>query len=225
MTIIITRLFKDEASARKAASKLTFKGFPGRAVRVVAGANEASARLERAGIHTSALPAYAEGLKAGNAGLAIHATYKPLGAARIAREFLAKCDTVDTGDVTSEYYAPDVKDPAPSVLKEHPRFLTVAPGRTDYSGGPVTAGLGFGLLSKRRQRHSVKRGGGFMSRSFWPTPLLSKKPRKKSVISGGRTMSAAFWPTPLLSKRPRSNSVIRGGDLPFSRTLGWPPLI
>ena len=223
MTTIITRLFKDEAAARNAARKLQFKGFPARSITVISG-KDAEARMKRADVHASAAKKYADSLSSGGAVLAIAATYKPLGAARIAREYLAGQDTVDVGKVTEEHFVKDRPDRAPSVLKDHPRFLTASPSSTDYNGGPITAGIGFRLLNDRKGRRSVKSGGGFMSRMFWPMPLLSRKPRSKSVMSGGRFMSRSFWPAPLLSTRPRSNSVIKGGDLPFSRTLGWPPL-
>jgi hypothetical protein len=224
MTTIITRLFKDEAAARTAARKLQFKGFPARSIFVIPGGMDAEAKMKRAEVHTSTAKKYAEALGSGGAVLAIAATYKPLGAARIAREYLAGQDTVDVGKVTEEHFVKDKPDRAPSVLKDHPRFFTASPASTDYKGGLITGGMGFRLLSKHRTKRSVMSGGRFMSRVFWPMPLLSRKPRSKSVMAGGRYMSQSFWPAPLISSRPRSNSVIKGGDLPFSRTLGWPPL-
>ncbi|WP_299724661.1 hypothetical protein [uncultured Tateyamaria sp.] len=226
MTTIISRVFPDKASADKAGDRLIYRGVPARDCMVISTQDDEklAADMDAALIDDSAKKAYAKAVKSGNAVLVIHATYKPLTAATIVRETLAKYDTIDVGDVVDDYYVPDGPRSAPRVLGNHPLFLTVRPKRTGYRGRPITPGFGFRLLSARKERTSAIRGGGFKSRMFWPTPLLSKKQRKKSVISGGRYMSKSFWPMPLLSTKERSNSVIRGGDLPFSRALGWPPV-
>ncbi|MFL4470628.1 hypothetical protein ACERZ8_12325 [Tateyamaria armeniaca] len=226
MTTIISRVFPDKSAAETASARLVSRGVPPRDCMIITTQDDdkLAADMEAARIDDSARKAYAKAVKSGNAVLVVHATYKPLTAATIVRETLAKFETVDVGDVTNDYFVPDGPQSAPSVLLEHPLFLTVRPKRTGYRGGPITPGYGFRLLSARKERTSAIRGGGFKSRMFWPMPLLSKKERKKSVMSGGRYMSKAFWPMPLLSKKERSNSVIRGGDLPFSRALGWPPV-
>lgn len=226
MTTIISRVFPDEASARQAAGRLEFRGVPSRACMIITGVDgdALTARMEAARVDDSARKAYAAAVKSGQVVLVVHATYKPLTAATIVRDTLAKFDTVDVGDVVEDYFVPDGPQKAESVLKEHPLFLTTPASRNGYEGGPITKGLGFNMLKPHKARNSAIRGGGFKSRAFWPMPLLSTKPRKKSVISGGRYMSKAFWPMPLLSDKPRTSSVIKGGDLPFSRTLGWPPI-
>ncbi|WP_299282940.1 hypothetical protein [uncultured Tateyamaria sp.] len=224
MTNIISRVFEDEAAARYAAERIVFRGVPSRDVKVIAGsdAEATNAKMAQAEVDDGTMSAYASALEKGQAVLVVRATYKPLTAATVVRDLLSKMDTIDVGDVVEDYYRVDGPEVASSVLKEHPLFLTVRFDRTGYSGGPVTKGLGWRMLSQRRARTSAIRGGGFKSRVFWPMPLLSTKQRKKSVISGGRYMSKAFWPMALLSTKPRSNSVIKGGDLPLSRALGWP---
>ncbi|MEP2641396.1 hypothetical protein [Roseobacter sp.] len=229
MTTVITRLFKDEKTARDAAGRIAFLGVPDRAVSVVAHKNKAtpdevSARLSAAQVHPSAVEAYSQHIAKGCAAIIVRATYKPLTAATKVRAVLTKWDAVDAGDVVDDYFVPDGPEKASSILADHPLFLTVRPSRTDYEGGPVTAGMGFALLRPHKAKRSAIRGGGFKSRMFWPMPLLSTKTRKKSVMSGGRFMSKSFWPAALLSTKKRSNSVIRGGDLPLSRALGWPPV-
>ncbi|MBW4710219.1 hypothetical protein KX928_20725 [Roseobacter sp. YSTF-M11] len=229
MTTVITRLFEDEETARYVAEKIVFLGVPGRAVSVItkdsaADADALKSKMTRAQVHESAIDTYAKHVQQGKALVAVRATYKPLMAATKVRESMAKRDTVDVGDVVDDYYMADGPEPTPSVLKEHPHFLTVRIDKTGYEGAPISRGLGIRLLSARKKRDSAIRGGGFKSRVFWPMPLLSTKPRKSSVISGGRFVSQSFWPMPLLSRKPRSNSVIRGGDLPLSRALGWPPV-
>ncbi|WP_187430971.1 hypothetical protein ROLI_021930 [Roseobacter fucihabitans] len=227
MTTVITRLFKDEASARDAAKKIMDRGVPRRACSVIAsqegeGAKDLKARLTSAKVNEAAVDPYAKHIDKGLAAVVVRATYIPLTAATIVRGMMAGFDTVGAGDVVDDYYMPDGPERTPSILLEHPRFLTVSPKRTEYEGGPITSGFGMRLLSVRRKRKSAISGGGFKSRAFWPMPLLSTKSRKRSVISGGRHMSKSFWPMPLLSASKRSNSVIKGGDLPFSRALGWP---
>ena len=226
MTTIISRVFSDEKAAKSAAKRLVFRGIPSRDCAVIAGSDEAAvaSRLELAKIDESATSAYLKAAKAGQAIVVVHATYKPLMAATMVRDTFDKLDTVSVGDVTEEYFVPDGPEKGSSVLREHPLFLTVPPARTGHRGAPVTRNM-FRMLSPRKPRRSAIKGGGFKSRMFWPTPLLSKKPRKKSVISGVRYMSKAFWPMALLSKHKRSNSVITSGDLPFSRALGWPPVV
>lgn len=226
MTTIISRVFPDKASAQKATERLVFRGVPSRDCWIITTQDDAALKqkLEAAQVDESARPAYAKAVKAGQALLVVHATYKPLTAATIVRETLAKMDTVDVGKVVDDYFVPDGPQSAPSVLREHPLFLTVRASRSRPSHGLISKGWGFSMLSARKTRGSAMSGGRFMSRAFWPMPLLSKKLRSKSVIHGGRHMSQMFWPMPLLSKKSRSNSVIHGGDLPLSRSLGWPPI-
>ncbi len=219
MTTIITRLMPDQAAADSAADRLQFKGVPARACDVIVAGDNADAKMARAQVHPSAMDAYAKGLAAGNAVLVVRTTYKPLGAARLTREVLAERETVNVGGkVDEDFFVPNTPDPAPSVLKDHPRFLTLhIPGPR----GPVSEELGVPLLKARKAKRSLKTHGRPMSRMFWPGKLLSTKPRKSRVISGGRQMSAMFWPGKLLSTKPRRSKVIPGGGFPFSRKLGW----
>lgn len=229
MTNIITRVFEDTEKARYVKERAVFMGVPSRDMSVIskssadddAGLTE---NMQAAGVDDSALETYLKHIKKGHAVFAVRATYKPLMAATKMRELLAKHDPLDAGDVVEDRFVPDGPQKTPSILTEHPLFLTVPMHRTGYEGGPVTAGLGWPMLRARKPSEAVMKGGKFMSRAFWPMPLLSDKPRKKSVIEGGRHMSKSFWPMPLLSRKPRTNSVIRGGDLPLSRALGWPPV-
>lgn len=229
MTTVITRLFQDEQTARYVAEKIVFLGVPSRAVSVIskesgADADVLKSKMVRAKVHETAVDAYLHHIHEGKAVVVVRATYKPLTAATKVRESMAKRDTIDVADVVDDYYMPDGPEKASSVLKEHPHFLTVRIDKTGYEGAPISRGLGFRLLSARKNRGSAIRGGGFKSLMFWPMPLLSRKERKKSVISGGRYVSQSIWPMALLSRKPRSNSVVKGGDLPLSRALGWPPV-
>ena len=228
MTNVITRLYADTTKAEAVANRLRWEGFPRNSVRVISadggGDGAIRARLSRADVNDAIIGAYASKLADGAAALVIQATYKPLGAARIAREIVAKSDAIDGASEFNDYYMPDRPDHAPSVLKDHPRFMTLPLEPEDYRGGPISRELGIRLLSPRKSRNSAIRGGRHISKAFWPMPLVSKGRRATSAMSGGRHMSRAFWPMPLVTTKPRKNSVIRGGSLPLSRMLGWPPI-
>ena len=227
MTTVITRVFENEASALKAVEKLEFRRIPSRASNVFTAPADGDvdalkAQMARAKVHETAVDTYAQHVMAGRALLVVRTTYKPLTAATIARQVLAKRETIDVGDVVNDYYMADGPEPAKSVMKEHPLFLTARIDKSKYDGRPVSQGLNIPLLRQHRTRNSAISGGGFKSRAFWPMPLLSKKERSLSVISGGRHMSRAFWPGSLISRKKRNSSVIRGGGPTLSRILGWP---
>lgn len=215
MTTIISRLFPDQKSAQSAAERLMFKGFPSRSCMVIAGKN-AAAKLDSAQVDGAAMAAYKKGLADGQAVLAVKATYKPLGAVRMAREIMDKYDTVDLGKVSQEHQLPWQPERAGSVLKDHPLFLTV-PG-TKLPHGPISGNFGMRMTKPHSSKRSLtdKR----VSRAFWPMKLVSQKQRSRKVIHGGRFMSRKFWPAPLLSSKTRRNSTIPGGGLPFSRLFG-----
>ena len=222
MTTIITALFPDAASARRTVDRLTLKGFPARAIDVIASTEETARKLERAGVHESAIEPYAAGIAQGQAALVVRATYKPLGAARLTRETLAQRDTVAVEGVVQEHVVKDDPYKKTSVLLDHPRFLTAAAEiRARTESGPVTAGL-WPTLKAHKARRSVMQPPRRVSRAFWPMPLVTRGRRSRSAIHGGRHMSRLFWPMPLLSKRPRGKTVIPGGGFPMSRLLGWP---
>ena len=217
MTTIITRVFPDIATARKAVSRLEFRGLPKRDREIITAGEEAEAQMRRAKVHESAIGPYSQMLEAGNVLLVIHASYRPLGVARLAREVLAKHDTVDPGDAVQEHRIPWEPDHAPSILKDHPQFFSV---EGIMPAGRISEMFGIPMLRKRREKRSIISGGRRMSRAFWPMPLLKDRRSSNSAISGGRHMSRAFWPMPLVTSGQRRKSVNPGGGHPFSRTFG-----
>ncbi|QGX99527.1 hypothetical protein EI983_15125 [Roseovarius faecimaris] len=224
MTTVITRLF-DEQEARKAVEKLLDRRLPRRAIDLIPAPpgrakTDLKARMSRAGVHDSAIDAYAEALKKGRALLVVRATHVPLTAATITRTELAKRKAIPVKGITDDYYMPDGPDHAPNILKDHPLFLTMRIDRSRYEGRPISEGLGLRLLSPRRDRRSAIGGSRHVSRAFWPMPLISRKERNSSVIRGGRFVSRGFWPMPLVTRTERSNKTFRG--LTLSRLLHWP---
>lgn len=230
MTTVITRLYADERTANMVAQRLRWEGLPARAVEVIAGAGSdrpsLEVRMSRARVHESAVSAYADRMADGSALLVVRATYKPLGAARITREVTARSKPVEVHGVVDDHFVPDGPDHAPSVLKDHPRFLTLDLDFGEYKPRPISEEFGIPLLTRghRNRPLHVFRGGKHVSRLFWPMPLVTSKRKVNSAISGGRHMSKLFWPMPLLSHKERTRSVIRGGALPLSRALGWPTI-
>lgn len=217
MTTIITRVFPDAAAAEKAVKRLDFRGFPKRDRQIIVAGDDAENAMRRAHVHESALKPYAKKLAAGNAVVAVAATYKPLGAARLTREIFEKFDTVNMGDVVEEASVAWQPEKSPSVLKDHPLFLTL-PGIENP--GRISTMFGMNLLKDRKAKRPLMAHDKRMSRMFWPMKLLSTKSRSSSVISGGRVMSRMFWPAKLLTTGERRRSVIPDGGTPFSRRLG-----
>lgn len=218
MTQVITRLFADAEGAQSAYDRLRFKGVPAREMDVITAGDEATAEMEAARVHPSAMDGYGKGLASGGAVLVVRATYRPLGAAKLTRDILAKRDTIDVPGVEDDFFAPTPIEKRLSILTEHPHILTV--DGIPQPRGNITGQFGMKMLTGRKPKDNLMAHDKRMSRMFWPMPLLSTKQRKSSVYSGGRHMSQAFWPMPLVSKGPRSKSVIPGGALPFSRALG-----
>jgi len=230
MTTVITRLYADEKTADMVAQRLRWEGLPARAVQVITGAGSdrpaIEASMNRAKVHETAVPAYADRVAAGAALLVARATYKPLGAAQIVRDVTARSKPLDVGDVVDDHYMPDEPDHAPSVLKDHPHFLMLDLEFGEYKGRPISEELGIPLLTRghRNRPIHVFRGGKHVSKLFWPMPLVTRKRKANSAISGGRHVSKLFWPMPLITRKERTRSVIRGGALPLSRALGWPTI-
>ncbi|WP_439522681.1 hypothetical protein [Marivita sp.] len=230
MTKVISRLFADAAKAQAVKADLLSKGFPTKAVLTFGAEDKPGADdLKNLGMEKKTATAYAKNIGKGSTAMVVLATYKPLGAARIAREAFAATETIDVGDLSEETYVkeePKGATESVSVLKDHPLFLTRRRDIEEHRPGLVSQSLGLRmLLPHKTGKRSVIRGGRYMSRSFWPMPLLTKNRHSDSVISGGKYISKYFWPMPLVTTSERRNSVIPNGGTPFSRMLNLPLLI
>lgn len=229
MTTVITRLYADEETAERAQNRLRLEGLPKHAVEVISAdgrkKNALSDRLEHAGVWDEAAKVYAGRIADGASLLVVRATYKPLGAAKLARGVLRETPAVDVGLDEEERFVPDGPERAPNILKDHPRFMTFPLEPDDYRPGTISDRIGVSLLTSwRPSGRKVFEGGRFMSRVFWPMPLTIRKKSTDSVIRGGKHVSKTFWPMPLVKTNPRRLSVIRGGGFPLSRAMGWPLL-
>lgn len=222
MTTVITRLYADRDSARGIMERLYRQGFPRHAMSVIGpGDGDHSAlmrRMERAMVPDHAAEAYANRVAEGANLVVVRAGYKPLNAVRIADETFETSGALPAGMEEQSFSVQTPPDHAKSILKDHPRFLTMPPSG-EHIGGPLSDQLGFRLISAQRRRDSVMHDG----KRFFGDGIIRSK-RKSSVLRNGGFMSKFFWPMPLVSRKRRGLSVIRGGGHPFSRLLGWPTI-
>ena len=221
---IISRVFSDPQHAKKANDWLTFKAIPKGARAVITAGDNVEAALEAAGVHSSAIAPYAAAIAKGGAALVVKTTFKPLGAAKIVREALSRrADQIVAfgSEVDQDHAIAWEPDHAPSVLKDHPHFMTL-PG-IEISGN-ISSAFGVPTVSGQNRRKKVMDGSKRMSKMFWPMPLLSSKSRANKTMDGSRRMSRAFWPMPLVTSGERRKSVIEGGGAVLSSRMGWKTL-
>ncbi|MDA9865512.1 hypothetical protein N9C96_02425 [bacterium] len=223
MTTVITRAYGDEQSAKGISGRLYRQGFPRHHISVISADGESAAeiedRMKRFMVPESVAGTYAKHVADGASLVVVRATYKPLGAVRLANETFETSGALDIGIAEQQFRVPTPVDKAPSVLKDHPRFLTMSP-QSGPKVGLVTENIGIPLLSERKARNSVIPGGKMIMGGKVKTGR-----KANSAIAGGKFMSRAFWPAPLLSARKGGLSVIPGGGHPFSRLFGWPTTI
>lgn len=230
MATIISRLYGSEKAARALAKRLVWEGVPRRDVDVIVrqegeAADALAARIRRLAVQDTAAARYAAGVADGATLVVVRATYKPLGAAKVARRMMDAAGPADVGLASEERKVADVpsRSEGLSVLTGHPKILSLDlhPGEPRH-GGTVTGALGFRTIGRRRDRRSsVIHGGAHMT----PFRVTHGRSGRSSVYHGGRYMSRWFWPMPLVSTRERSRSVIQGPGEVFSRALGWSTLI
>lgn len=220
-THVIGRLYKDAASARGMRDRLYRAGFARHTLSVVTpqdaeDVDGLQAKIEEAWVPTGPAKHYATKLTEGMCLVVVRATYKPLNAVRIATQAFETSGAIPSGLNTDHFPIKTPPDPAPSILKDHPRFLNLPPSPDD-DRRLVSERLGLTQLSPPRRRDSVMS----VPKRFFGEGII-RKARKTSTLPPGTFMSQKFWPQPLVSNRKRSLSVIPGGGHPFSRLLGWP---
>ncbi len=216
MITVLTRLYRDEASARGVVGRLYRAGFPRNTVSLIANdQSNLSHRIERALVPEPAAGILSSLVSTGRCLVIVRATYKPLNAVRIAKETFETSGAVPSGLEAEVFRVKAPKDHAPSVLKDHPKFLTMDGSVSD--GPKISEQIGLRLLSPRKRRASVIPGG----KLFFGDAVLRRRTRKTKLPTG-KFMSRTFWPMPLLSKRKDRRSVIPDGGHPLSSLMGWP---
>ena len=197
MTTIITRLYKDMATAQGVATELTSAGHVAGNIDVISrdGAGTAEARMLEARVPKASAAAYAPGVAKGAALLVVRAPFAPMGTARHAIRVVNRTPAINVGLEDEDVY-----------IREHPKVETE---------GKILQGTVFYMSNPHRRA-----GHGHI---LGANPILPAKPRT-SAISGGAYMSTKFWPMKLVSARKEKSSAIQGGML-FSSIFGIPTLI
>ncbi len=208
MTNVITRLYEDAEIAEDAKTRLRLAGLPRNAAYVISAdgedANAVEQRMLRMDVHEDAASAYASRVVAGNSLLVARTTYKPLGAAQIARDILSDFDAIDVGRVTDDYFFPDGVSKAPSILDDHPRIMT--PDPYPKNNNYYMAHWPFPLIIRRKPNdYSIFPRHARMA--DFPIPLLDgRKPFDESIFP--RHARMANFPIPLISRRkPKNRSI------------------
>lgn len=223
-TNVICRLYKDDGSAIGMKERLYRAGFPRYTLSVISPADAErkggiEGQIQDALVPAEAAKAYAKQVAKGASLVVVRATYKPLNAVRIATDAFESSGALPSGLESDRFWVDTPPDPAPSILKDHPRFLTLPPSASNRDRRPLSEQLGFSLLSAPKRRDSVMRPP-----KLWFGDGILRKARTVSTLPDAPFMSQKFWPSPLLSRKERAPSVIPGGGQPFSRLFGWPLL-
>ncbi len=216
MITVIFRVYKDDASATGIVGRLYRAGFPKNAISHIRKSDtDIDGKIARALVPEEAVGTLSAKVADGQSLVIVRATYKPLNAVRIATETFETSGAVSSGLEQENYRVKAPRDHAPSVLKDHPLFLTMEGSVT--AGPTLSETLGLRLLSPRKRRSSAMSGGKLF---FGDGVIRGRAP--KARLKTGRFMSQAFWPMPLLSKRKETRSLLPGGGHPLSRMMGWP---
>jgi hypothetical protein len=187
MTTIITRLYADDATAQSAVSALVSGGIDADWIQVIKTADMGAMTAAR--IEAAAAAAYAAAMTGGQALLVVTAEFNPVGAARKAIKILSRMASVNAGVANEEVYVEELMNPdfANKSMEGSPLLLTNKFARTSH--GHI---FGSNPVSPSRPRTSAMRGGGYMSKAFWPMKLVSTPGTKTSAIAGGKLFSSMF---------------------------------
>lgn len=240
MTTIITRLYADAEATKPVVAELLAAGHPQENIDVITKDGESdkasvTERMKAARVGNASAAAYADQVENGKALLVARAEFNPIGSALGAIRIVDRYESFHVGGATPDEYLTDrprrrpssgggggMPDQPPSILPDHPRFLTkeiVPPGK------PVSASWGLPLVLADRPHTSAIRGGALISTKILPFPLLSASRKRSSAIPGGAFMSSRILPFPLLSPSRKRASVIPGGGTPLSSMLSLPLLV
>ncbi len=198
MTTIITRLYSDQSGASAAMAALVKSGQDEDTIRIITGstAGGAAAAMKAARVSTGSAAAYAKAMTGEQALLVMQVGFNPIGAARNAVKVLDRHPAMNVGLEDEDVY-----------LREYP---TVEASRNLLANNPLVMSNPFRRLShghilgnnpiiQSKPRTSAMRGGGFMSRYFWPMKLVSSPKQGTSAMRGGFLFSSMFG-LPLLTK-------------------------
>jgi hypothetical protein len=207
MTTIITRLYKDLATAQGVASALSLAGHDAGTIDVISrdGDGGAEARMIEARVPKASAAAYAPAVARGAALLVVRAPFAPIGTARHAIRVVNRTPAIDAGVANEDVY---IREQAS--LRSEGKIL---PGTVFYMSNPhrsLTHGhiLGSNPIIASRPRSSAIAGGAHISTKFWPMKLLSAAKERSSAIRGGMLISSIFG-LPVLAGDTPSRQLIK----------------
>ncbi|WP_299042803.1 hypothetical protein [uncultured Tateyamaria sp.] len=192
MTTVITRLYADDATAKRITSTLQSKGFPEDTMDVFPAGTSAETLME-ARVDEASANAFAGALSGDMALMVVRAPVTPFGAARAA---MTAADSVTSTRVPGTEENRHISEQMDrdlfiglSVMTHHPRFLSSDMNpRANANRDLVSRALHWKLLSDPKPRNSAWSGTTFMSQKILPFPLLKSRKSGTSVISGGKRM-------------------------------------
>ncbi len=206
MTTIITRLYKDLATAQGVVNALTSTGHDAGTIDVIArdGAGSAEARMAEVRVPKASAAAYGPGIAKGNALLVVRAPFAPIGTARHAIRVVNRTAAINAGVADEDHY---VREQA-TVEKTG----KVLPGTVFYMSNPHRSAMhghvmGSNPVSPSKPRTSAIPGGAHMSTKFWPMKLLSAPKERTSASGSGFLFSTMFGIPTLIGDLPSRKMV------------------
>lgn len=198
MTTIITRLYSDSSAAAAAKASLLGYGLEEDVIHIITAdvSGGAAAAMKAARVTAQSAKAYLAAMTGGQALLVVQAPFNPVGTARAAIKVLRKHPALNVGLEDEDVYLREYPDArhANRVMKGGPLLMSNAFSRPSH--GHI---LGSNPILESKPRTSAMRGGGHMSKAFWPMKLVSAPRQSSSAIRGGKLFSAMFG-LPLLTK-------------------------
>jgi hypothetical protein len=215
MTTIITRYFEDAAQARTVERELFFRKFSRRAVRVFDESEGLIAELTDLGVDPATAEAYEHRVGKSGAVMLVLADYRPLGAARIARDLMAENGATSLGNLPEEIVQKQAPLGRPSVLTEHPHILLSErdPDDTNYymADWPIP-------LISRRKPYSDMLIDPHARMANWPFPLIARiKPRDEFAFPRHARMANIIFPL-TIRRAPSDNFIFPR----HARMADWP---
>jgi hypothetical protein len=198
MTTIITRLYSDSSAAAAAKASLLGYGLDEDVIHFITAdvSGGAAAAMKAARVTAESAKAYHAAMTGGQALLVVQAPFNPVGTARAAIKVLRKHPALNVGLEDEDVYLREYPDArhANSVMKGGPLLMSNSFSRPSH--GHI---LGSNPIMESKPRTSAMRGGGYMSKMFWPMKLVSAPKQGTSAIRGGKLFSSMFG-LPLLTQ-------------------------
>lgn len=198
MTTIITRLYSDTSAAAAAKASLLSYGLDEDIIHIITAdvGGGAAAAMKSARVTAESAKAYHAAMTGGQALLVVEAPFNPVGTARAANKVLRKHPALNVGLENEDVYLREYPDAryANSVMKGNPLLVSNPFSRPSH--GHI---LGSNPIIHSKPRTSAMRGGGYMSKMFWPMKLVSAPKQGTSAIRGGKLFSSMFG-LPLLTQ-------------------------